>query len=157
MGQAVPGAVSDEVPRGPVGHRRPQEVDVFDLSAGENNLFGKGTTQTRHFTLYSLRHESGSSARLDSDLPETLRLMNPMPFLVEKANPKRTKHWWIRLGTKDSDTSHTVSANLAAAAHGLGDEVSHLYYWDEGHGANSDPGDFVKWIARISGFKAKRK
>ncbi|MFI5553949.1 subtype B tannase [Streptomyces sp. NPDC051738] len=133
--------------------------DAFDLSAGENNLFGKGTTQARHFTLYSLRHESGSSARLDSDLPETLRLMNPMPFLVEKANPKRTKHWWIRLGTKDSDTSHTVSANLAAAANGLGDEVSHLYYWDEGHGANSDPGDFVKWIARISGsgHKAKRK
>ncbi|SDM72827.1 hypothetical protein SAMN04487981_102395 [Streptomyces sp. cf386] len=131
--------------------------DAFDLSAGENNLFGKGTTQARHFTLYSLRHESGSSARLDSDLPETLRLMNPMPFLVEKANPKRTKHWWIRLGTKDSDTSHTVSANLAAAANGLGDEVSHLYYWDEGHGANSDPGDFIKWIARISGHKAKRK
>nr|BDI54804.1 Tat pathway signal sequence domain protein [Streptomyces sp.] len=130
--------------------------DAFDLSAGENNLFGKGTTQARHFTLYSLRHESGSSARLDSDLPETLRLMNPMSFLVEKANPKRTKHWWIRLGTKDSDTSHTVSANLAAAANGLGDEVSHLYYWDEGHGANSDPGDFIKWIARISGHKGKR-
>ncbi|MFJ7077746.1 subtype B tannase [Streptomyces sp. NPDC098781] len=131
--------------------------DAFDLSAGENNLFGKGTTQARHFTLYSLRHASGSSARLDSDLPETLRLMNPMHFLVEKANPKRTKHWWIRLGTKDSDTSHTVSANLAAAANALGDEVDHLYYWDEGHGANSDPGDFIKWIARISGHGAANK
>ncbi|MER5938513.1 subtype B tannase [Streptomyces sp. NPDC001928] len=130
--------------------------DAFDLSAGENNLFGKGTTKARHFTLYSLRHESGSSARLDSDLPETLHLMNPMPFLTHKPNPHRTKHWWIRLGTKDSDTSHTVSANLAAAAHALGDEVNHLYYWDEGHGANSDPGDFIRWIASISNYKPRK-
>ncbi|GGX17770.1 tannase [Streptomyces chartreusis] len=131
--------------------------DAFDLSAGENNLFGKGTTKARHFTLYSLRHESGGSARLDSDLPATLHLMNPMPFLTEKPNPHRTKHWWIRLGTKDSDTSHTVSANLAAAANALGDEVDHLYYWDEGHGANTDPGDFIKWIARITNHTPKTR
>lgn len=129
--------------------------DAFDLSAGENNLFGKGTTKARHFTLYSLRHESGGSARLDSDLPGTLRLMNPMSFLTEQPNPHRTKHWWIRLGTKDSDTSHTVAANLAAAAHTLGDEVDHLYYWDEGHGANSDPGDFIAWIARITDHRPR--
>lgn len=90
-----------------------------------------------------------------SDIPATLRLMNPMPFLVEQANPHRAKHWWIRLGTNDSDTSHTVSANLAAAANGLGDDVSHLYYWDEGHGANSDPGDFIEWIAKISSYKGQ--
>ncbi|MFJ8534138.1 hypothetical protein [Streptomyces sp. NPDC093591] len=132
--------------------------DAFDLSTGENNLFGLGTTQARHFTAYSAKNDSTglSSKRVASDLPATLRLMNPMHFLVEKANPQRTKHWWIRLGTNDSDTSHTVSANLAAAANGLGDEVSHLYYWDEGHGAHSDPGDFIKWIAKISGYKGKR-
>lgn len=42
--------------------------------------------------------------------------MNPMYHLVDKPNSGRSKHWWIRLGTKDSDTSLTVSANLAAAA-----------------------------------------
>ena len=132
--------------------------DAFDLSTGENNLFGKGTTQARHFTAYSAKNDTTGlgSKRVASDIPETLRLMNPMYFLVEKANPHRTKHWWIRLGTKDSDTSHTVSANLAAAANGLGDDVNHLYYWDEGHGANTDPGDFIKWIAKISGYKGKR-
>lgn len=134
--------------------------DAFDLSTGENNLFGKGTTQARHFTAYGLKHDTTglTNKRLDSDIPELLRLMNPMHFLAEKANPRRSKHWWIRLGTKDSDTSHTVSANIAAAAHGLGDDVSHLYYWDEGHGANTDPGDFIEWIARIakvSGPRAK--
>ncbi|WP_435853833.1 subtype B tannase [Streptomyces purpurascens] len=132
--------------------------DAFDLSTGENNLFGTGTTGTRHFTAYSLKHDTtgNTGTRLDGDIPAKLRLMNPMPFLTgDKPNAHRTKHWWIRLGTKDSDTSHTVSANLAAAAAALGDDVSHLYYWDEGHGANTDPGDFIQWIAKVTGYRIR--
>ncbi|WP_369242331.1 subtype B tannase [Streptomyces sp. R21] len=125
--------------------------DAFDLSAGENNEFGTGTTQARHFTLYSLRHESGSSARLDSDLPEKLHLMNPMPF-IRQHNPGRSKHWWIRVGTKDSDTSLSVVANLAASLEQLGDDVNALYYWDEGHGSNIDAADFITWIGKVTGY-----
>ncbi|WP_323186030.1 hypothetical protein [Streptomyces sp. NBC_01373] len=80
--------------------------------------------------------------------------MNPMYHLGKK-NPGRSKHWWIRLGTKDSDTSLTVSANIAVAAAGLGDDVNHFYYWDEGHGANTDPGDFITWIAKVTGYKRR--
>lgn len=49
--------------------------DAFDLSTGENNLFGNGTTEARHFTLYSLRHEGSSSARLNGDIPKKLTLL----------------------------------------------------------------------------------
>ncbi|MEV0177370.1 subtype B tannase [Streptomyces sp. NPDC050803] len=131
--------------------------DAFDLSTGENNLFGADTTQARHFTAYGAKNDSTglSSKRVASDIPAKLDLMNPMYHLVEKVNSKRSKHWWIRLGTKDSDTSLTVSANLAAAANGLGDEVNHFYYWDQGHGANTDPGEFIAWIAKVTGYKAK--
>ncbi|WP_434481793.1 subtype B tannase [Streptomyces sp. NBC_01340] len=127
--------------------------DAFDLSAGENNEFGTGTTANRHFTLYSLRHEQGDSARLDSDIPEKLNLMNPMYHLVDKVNGNRSKHWWIRLGTKDSDTALTVASNLGARLKSLGDDVNTSYYWDAGHGADQDPGDFIKWIATVSGYK----
>ncbi|WSQ09948.1 Tat pathway signal sequence domain protein [Streptomyces sp. NBC_01231] len=132
--------------------------DAFDLSTGENNLFGAGTTEARHFTAYGAKNDTTglSSKRVASDIPETLNLMNPMFHLARK-NPNRSKHWWIRLGTKDSDTSLTVSANLAAAAAGLGDDVSHLYYWDEGHGANTDPGDFITWIAKVTGHRPAKK
>ncbi|MGW0912269.1 subtype B tannase [Streptomyces sp. NPDC002784] len=131
--------------------------DAFDLSTGENNLFGAGTTQARHFTAYGAKNDSTGlgSRRVASDIPAKLDLMNPMYHLVEKVNSRRSKHWWIRLGTKDSDTSLTVSANLAAAANGLGDEVNHFYYWDEGHGANTDAGDFITWIAKVTGHKSK--
>ncbi|MFK4099701.1 subtype B tannase [Streptomyces sp. NPDC019531] len=129
--------------------------DAWDLSAGENNEFGAGTTLSRHFTAYGAKNDSTglSTQRVASDIPEKLDLMNPMYHLVEKVNGKRSKHWWIRLGTKDSDTSLTVSANLAARLDNLGDDVNHLYYWDQGHGANTDPGDFITWIAKVTGYK----
>ncbi|MFE9686676.1 subtype B tannase [Streptomyces sp. NPDC006285] len=128
--------------------------DAFDLSAGENNEFGTGTTKARHFTTYSLRNDTTglTAKRLDGDLPELLRLMNPMHFIAQH-NPRRAKHWWIRLGTSDSDTSLTVSANLAAALNDVGDHVDHEYYWDQGHATNTDPGDFITWVAKITGYK----
>ncbi|MFE6488131.1 subtype B tannase [Streptomyces sp. NPDC057757] len=128
--------------------------DAFDLSAGENNEFGTATTKARHFTAYSLKNDTTgvTSKRLDSDIPELLDLMNPMYFL-NKRNPGRSKHWWIRLGTSDTDTSHVISANLAASADNLGDDVSHAFYWDQGHATNVDPGDFIKWVAKVSGYR----
>ncbi|MDH6218288.1 subtype B tannase [Streptomyces pseudovenezuelae] len=133
--------------------------DAFDLSAGENNEFGAGTTLARHFTAYGAKNDSTglSSKRVASDIPELLNLMNPMYHLVEKVNSKRSKHWWIRLGTKDSDTSLTVAANLAARLDNLGDDVNHIYYWDEGHGSNIDPGDFIEWIAQVTGHRGAKK
>lgn len=130
--------------------------DPFDLSSPENNEFGAGSTEARHFTAFGTRHDTSGTGggRVASDIPEKLDLMNPMYHLARR-NPGRSKHWWIRLGTKDSDTSLTVSANIAASAAGLGDEVDHLYYWDEGHGANTDPGDFIAWIAEVTGHKKK--
>ncbi|MEU1960849.1 subtype B tannase [Nocardia sp. NPDC019304] len=126
--------------------------DAFDLSSGENNEFGNGTTKARHFTLYSLRHATGeANAQLDSDLPGKLELMNPMYFL-DNQTPGRAEHWWIRVGTKDSDTSLTVVGNLAAKLENLGANVDAAMYWDAGHGSNEDAADFITWIRGITGY-----
>ncbi|MFJ9867394.1 hypothetical protein [Streptomyces sp. NPDC101165] len=29
-------------------------------------------------------------------------------------------------------------------------------YRDQGHGANIDPGDFIKWIAEVTGYRKAR-
>lgn len=55
--------------------------------------------------------------------------------------------------TKDSDTALTVAGNLTARLKNLGDDVDTSYYWDAGHGADNDPGDFVRWIATVSGYR----
>lgn len=123
--------------------------DAFDLSSGENNLFGHDTTMARHFTLYSLRHADGSSASLDKDIPELLNLMNPMYHLAQK-NDARAKHWWIRVGTKDTDTALSVVGNLSMTVDKLGDKVNTAMYWDAGHGTDNDPEAFVAWIKEIT-------
>ncbi len=124
--------------------------DGFDLSRAENILFGNESTNARHFTEYSLRHESGDpTATLDDDLPATIDMMNPMHFLAGP-NASRATHWWLRVGTSDSDTSPTVIANLATRAANLGDDVNLLMYWDAGHGANQDPDDFIAWIGKLT-------
>lgn len=128
--------------------------DDFDLSQAEPILFGNETTNARHFTLFSLRYTAGdSSAELDSDLPQKISMMNPMYFIKRK-NPARAKHWWIRVGTSDTDTSLTVVGNLAASLENLRDDVDALMYWDGGHGANEDAEDFITWIARVTGYTA---
>ncbi|MGY1945732.1 subtype B tannase [Nocardia asiatica] len=126
--------------------------DAFDLSSGENNEFGGGTVKARHFTLYSLRRATGDpGVRLDSDLPEKISMMNPMFFLRQR-NTARAKHWWIRVGTKDTDTSLTIVGNLAASLENLGEDVDAVMYWDAGHGSNEDAADFIEWIGKVTGY-----
>ncbi|UJW31561.1 hypothetical protein L3Q67_41410 [Saccharothrix sp. AJ9571] len=78
--------------------------------------------------------------------------MNPMHFLGQR-HPARAKHWWIRVGTLDTDTSLTVVGNLTSALDNLGDDVNAAMYWDAGHGANEDAAEFIAWIAEITGHR----
>ena len=126
--------------------------DAFDLSATENSVYGDASHNGRHFTLYSLRHASGNQgAQLASDLPKTIAMMNPMYHLRSK-NPSRARHWWIRTGTLDTNTAHTVVANLAAITTGLGDSVNSAVYWDGGHAVNFDSPDLIEWVGKLTGY-----
>lgn len=120
--------------------------DTLDLSSGENNLFGLGPVKARHFTEFVTESVGDTLA---ADIPEKLRLMNPMGFL-RAGNAARSRHWWLRVGAKDSDTSLTVISNLAAQAADLGDAVDLRMYWDAGHGANEDAEAFVAWIKALA-------
>jgi hypothetical protein len=126
--------------------------DAFDLSATENSVYGDATHNARHFTLYSLRHATGNpNAQLDSDLPQTIAMMNPLYHLRRK-NPSRARYWWIRTGTLDTNTAHTVVGNLAAITAGLGDSVNSALYWDGGHAVNFDSPDLIEWIGKLTGY-----
>ncbi|MEU9344934.1 subtype B tannase [Streptomyces sp. NPDC048278] len=127
--------------------------DAFDLSAGENNLFGVDTTEARHFTDYSLANDTSGTggSSLDSDIPAKLEMMNPMYFIGE-SNDDRAKYWWIRTGTSDSDTALTIVGNLALSLENLGDTVDAAMYWDGAHGADEDPAAFITWIADVTGY-----
>lgn len=126
--------------------------DAFDLSATENSVYGDATRNARHFTLYSLRHATGNpTAQLASDLPQTIAMMNPLYHLRRK-NPSRAHYWWIRTGTLDTNTAHTVVSNLAAITSELGDSVNSAMYWDGGHAVNFDSPDLIEWIGKLTGY-----
>jgi hypothetical protein len=124
--------------------------DTIDLSAPENHEFGDATTNARHFTLFGLRLATGDpTAQLAPDLPAKIVMMNALDQILER-NPHRARHWWIRTGTLDTNTAHTVVGNLAAALTDLGDDVNSALYWDGGHAVNWDGPEFIKWVGRIT-------
>ncbi|WP_427917933.1 subtype B tannase [Streptomyces sp. cg40] len=127
--------------------------DALDVGAFENQEFGDATTNARHFTLYSLRTATGDdTARLDADLPEKIRLMNPM-FFIGQRNPGRSRHWWLRTGSLDTNTSHNIVLNLAARLDSLGDDVDSYLYWDGGHAVNEDADAMIAWINGLTGHR----
>lgn len=126
-----------------VGHKKTSPAfDKPDLSTGENILFGSSTENARHFT------ERGQGGKVDDDVQEAVIRMNPMRFLADEYE-KRAKHWFLRVGTKDSDTSLTIVSNLDSLLRGIGDSVDTAYYWDGGHGANEDPDKFIDWVKSL--------
>ncbi|MCU0909360.1 MAG: hypothetical protein MUF73_18475 [Rhodobacteraceae bacterium] len=65
--------------------------------------------------------------------------------------PTRARHWWLRTGARDTDTSHTVVGNLDAALRRLGDRVNTHFHCDARYGANEDADAFLTWIATVTG------
>jgi len=61
---------------------------------------------------------------------------------------------WLRTGTLDTNTAHTVVCNLAAITTGLGDAVNSSLYWDGGHAVNYDLPDLFAWVKKLTGYSA---
>ncbi len=127
--------------------------DDFDKKQPEPIEFGNKTTNSRHFTQFSLQHND-KNAELDEDVKKLVNLMNPMYFIGQK-NKGCAQHWWLRKGTSDPHTSQTVMANLATSLENQNKDVNDLLYWDAGHGADYDPEDFIAWMGKITGSTKK--
>lgn len=122
---------------------RKKNAPAFDLSSGENILFGNQNTNARHFTEYS------QGGAVEQEVQKAVTQLNPMPFIMNR-NPDRAKQWFLRVGTKDTDTSFSVVSNLDSAISSIGDKVDTAFYWDQGHGANDDPDAFVQWVKSMA-------
>jgi hypothetical protein len=126
--------------------------DDFDLEQPEPIMFGTRTVNARHFTEFSQRHATGSSAGIEAGLGDVVNMMNAMYFVGQK-HDGCAKHWWLRQGSSDNHTSQTVMANLATALENQGKGVNTWLYWDGGHGANEDGEEFMAWIGEVCGHR----
>jgi len=126
--------------------------DDLDMFKPEPQLFSDATTDTRHFTDFSLRLSTGDpTAAVDGELKHIVDLMNAMYFLGQD-DPATVGHWWIRHGAADKDTALPVIVNLATSLENLGKDVNTLLYWDAGHATDEDPENFISWVGEITGY-----
>ncbi|MGN6982564.1 subtype B tannase, partial [Neisseria sp. P0009.S007] len=127
--------------------KTPPAFDGVDLSAGENQLFGTNTVDKRHFTAFSMQHNTAANAEIADE--ETIKIMNPLNY-IGKPGVNLPQNWRIRVGTNDRDTSLAVSAILAAKLQNNGQTVDYALPWDVGHGGDYDLDELFAWMKQVS-------
>lgn len=127
------------------GHQKtPPAFDGVDLGTGENQLFGSENQDKRHFTDFSAQNSAVPGAqKADAQI---VKMMNPVPYMAQTP----TRHWRIRVGTQDRDTSLAISAILAAKLQNSGKSVDYALPFDVPHSGDYDLDALFDWIDDIA-------
>lgn len=124
----------------------PPAFDGLSLENAENNEFGTSTLDSQHFTAYSMQNTKVAATMADA---QVIKMMNPMNYI---ATPyaRTAKHWRIRAGTADKDTSHAISAILATRLMNTGHDVDYFQPWNQGHGGDYDLTELFDWMDSVA-------
>lgn len=119
--------------------------DALSMDSPENSLFGSRTEDFRHFTSYSCRNSLKAGQRAEDAI---IRLMNPTCYIRDD-QAATAKHWRIRHGECDRDTSLAVSSILTLLLQEQGAEVDYRSPWDTPHSGDYDLDELFAWIDQI--------
>lgn len=125
--------------------KQPPAFDAKDLSSAENQLFGNEKTDRRHFSHFAAQYHNGGMAEASQ-----VKLMNAMNYVDNKG---AAEHFRIRVGSKDRDTSHAISAMLALKLEAQGKNVDYFIPWGVPHSGDYDLDELFQWADKIT--KAK--
>ena len=133
--------------------KTPPAFDAYgvltDNATPENQVFGDIAGNPSNFTDFSLRKRTGNpEASLPAQLVERVYLMNPMNFIAKDKNGI-AKHWYIRHGAKDRDTSFLVPVNLATRLQNSGYDVNFALPWNRPHSGDYNLDDLFHWIESV--------
>jgi hypothetical protein len=124
--------------------KTPPAFDDLDLKSPENNLFGTATVDSQHFTEFS-KDRSRDHTLADAAI---VKLMNPLNYIGVKG-ATTARHWRIRHGAVDRDTSLAVPVLLATRLQNSGAQVDLVLPWGQGHGGNYDLDELFAWIDQV--------
>lgn len=116
--------------------------DALTMDSAENDLFGSEKTNLRHFTEYG-KANSLCGGELAEDI--VVKMLNPMNY-VEDSKATKTKHWRIRHGECDRDTSLAISAMFALKLKEENCEVDYHSPWNVPHSGDYDLDELFAWI-----------
>lgn len=153
-----------------LNHRRRMKpctsFDKLDMDSGENQTFGTPEQDYVHFAPdiagairelkeaypdeYAKYAPAYDAAADDRALAERVRLLNPLSFIGTLEKSTQAKHYRIRVGASDADTSLSVSMMLALKLQNAGcGTVDYALVWDQPHSEADYPGEVLNWIDSI--------
>ena len=115
--------------------------DSLNMASFENNEFGDA-----HFTEYAFEHSTAEKPAMAD--AEKVYIMNPMNF-IGKEGVTTAKHWRIRHGVKDRDTSLAIPAILALKLKQEGYNADVAAVWNVPHDGNYDLPELFEWLDSI--------
>lgn len=156
-------------------HRRRMKpctsFDALNMDSGENEVFGTNEHPFMHFNkeiseaICALKerfpdeaskyYASFAQAKNDAELDLRIALLNPMNYIGEEMAKDAAKHYRIRVGACDADTSLTIGMTLALKLAAAGKDTDYALVWDKPHCEADYPGEVCDWIDRI--FRELRK
>lgn len=119
--------------------------DKLDLSSAENDEFGSDANVPKHFGAISKTYESKKGEMADEKI---IKLMNPMNF-IGTGKATMAKHYRIRHGAADRDTSLAIPAILALKLQNSGVDVDFFSPWNRGHSGDYDLPELFEWMDSI--------
>lgn len=127
--------------------KTPPAFDGLDLSTPENQLFGTAITDKLHFTEYSYMNSKANGAGMADN--RIIKMMNPINYIGDPS-AKTAKHWRIRHGSKDKDTSLGIPVILGTILENKGFDVDLELPWDRPHSGDYDLEELAGWIDSIA-------
>ncbi len=119
--------------------------DNITMGTPENELFGNEDVFARHFTRFSLER-SLVQGEMAEDLQ--IKMMNPMNY-IEDAQATKAKHFRIRHGAVDRDTSLAIPVILATKLANAEVDTDLFLPWGIPHAGDYDLDDLFAWIDEI--------
>ena len=134
-----------------VGRQKaPGAFDSRANDAGENNEFGTSTIDNNHFTTIGAYWATNKEAHdgLTIANQHIIDMMNPMHYLGN-TEANNAKHYYIRYGTKDANTSLAIPIIAGTKAQNLGYDVNMKTPYDMGHRGDYDLEEVFNWADSI--------
>lgn len=119
--------------------------DALDLNSPECNEFCTEQIDAKHFTQFSQTHTTVKSKVADQGV---IDLINPIHFIGDQ-NAVIAKHWRIRHGAADRDTSFAIPTILALFLKNRGVDVDFALPWGKPHSGDYDLPELFTWIDNL--------
>lgn len=114
----------------------------------ENKLFGSVQNKDQNFTEFAAHNQLEGNYELGDDIKWRVRIMNPMNYICKKN--LKCKHWYIRYGTLDRDTSYPISILLKHKLFISGADVNFAFQWDEPHNGDYRLNELFEWLSKLT-------